>query len=100
MCGSEGAPAGVTEALAMVDRALDYLNAADMAGLPACVQAEALRSLGRAEAKYTAARASVLGAFAAQGGFEDDGQGTARTWLKWQTRVTIGAAARTVAWVR
>jgi len=59
----------------MLDRALSYLTAADAASLPAAVQAEALRALGRAEAKHTAARARVLGAFAAQGGFSDDGHG-------------------------
>jgi len=100
MCDGRGSPAGVTEALAMLGRALDHLNAADVASLPASVQAEALRALGRAEAKYTAARARVLGAFAVQGGFEDDGHGTARTWLMWQTRVTAGAAVGAIAWAR
>jgi hypothetical protein len=100
VCDGEGSPAGVTEALGMLHRALDHLNAADAASLPSDVQAEALRALERAEGKHTAARARVLGAFAAQGGFEDDGHGTARTWLKWQTRVTQAAAAGVVAWVR
>ncbi len=36
----------------------------------------------------------------AQGGFEDDGHGTARTWLKWQTRITTGAAAGAIGWAR
>jgi hypothetical protein len=84
MCEGQGSPTGVTEALAMLGRALDHLNAADVASLPACVQAEALRALGRAEAQHAAARARVLGAFAVQGGFEDDGHGSARSWLKWQ----------------
>jgi hypothetical protein len=100
MCDSQGSPTGLSDALALLDRALDHLNATDAASLPASVQAEALRALGRAEAKHTAARARVLGAFAAQGGFEDDAHGTARTWLKWQTRVTHGAAAATVASAR
>src|SRR5215472_3878708 len=100
MCGEQGSPADVAEALAMLGRALDHLNAADVASLPASVQAEALRALGQAEAKHTAARARALGAFAAQGGFEDDGHGTARTWLKWQTRITTGAAAGAIGWVR
>jgi len=90
----------MAEALAMLDRALDHLNTADVASLPPAVQAEALRALERAEAKHTAARARALGAFAGQGGFEDDGHGTARAWLKWQTRVTAGAAAAAVAWAR
>src|SRR6266853_3078720 len=100
MCDSQGSPAGLADALAMLGRALDHLNAADVASLPAAVQAEALRALGRAEARHTAARARVLGAFAGQGGFEDDAHGTARAWLKWQTRVTNGAAASAVAWAR
>jgi hypothetical protein len=84
----------------MLDHALDHLNATDAASLPASVQAEALRALARAEAKHAAARARVLGAFAVQGGFEGDGHGTARTWVRWQTRVTTGAAAAAVGQAR
>src|SRR6516162_8228211 len=84
----------------MLHRALDHLNAAEVAFLPSGVQAEALRALGRAEAKHTAARARVLAAFAAQGGHEDDGHGTARTWLKWQTQITGSAATCAVGWAR
>src|SRR5262249_46125617 len=100
VCDGQGSPTGVTEALAMLGRALDHLNAADMASLPTSVQADALRALGQAQAKQTAARARGLGAFAAQGGCEEDGHGTARTWLKWQTRITTGAAAGAIGWVR
>jgi hypothetical protein len=100
MCDGRGSPGSVTEALALLSSALDHLNAADVASLPAQVQAEALRALGQAEAKHTAARSRMLGAFAAQGGFQDDGHGTARTWLKWHTRVTTGAAAAAMGWVR
>jgi hypothetical protein len=90
----------VPGALAMLDRALDVLNAADAGSLPAAVQADALRMLERAEAKHTAARARMLTAFAAQAGHEADGQGSARVWLRWQTRVTRGAAAGAVGWAR
>jgi Domain of unknown function (DUF222) len=100
MGDSQYQPATVTEALAMLDRALDHLNAADHACLPAAVQAEALRALARAAAKHTAAHAGVLAAFAGQAAYEDDGHGSARTWLRWQTRVTPGAAAGAVGWVR
>jgi hypothetical protein len=100
MCDGLGQPSGVTEALGMLDRALDHLNAADAASLPASVQAEALRALERAGAKHTAARSRVLAAFAGQAAYEDDGQGSAGTWLKWQTRVTKGAAAGAVGWAR
>ena len=100
MCDGEGSPTSVGQALVMLDRALDHLNAADVASLPSGVQAEALRALERAQAKHTSARGRVLAAFAAQGGFEDDGHGTARTWLKWQTQVTTSAAAGAVGRAR
>ena len=100
MCGRPEGPSSVTEALAMLDRALDHLSTADAALLPAGVQAETLRALERAAAKHTVARARVLAAFAGQAAYEDDGQGSARTWLAWQTRVTPGAAAGAVGWAR
>ena len=99
MCGPEE-PVSVSAAVAMLDRALDVLAAADAGSLPVVVQAEVLRALGRAEAKQVAARSRVLAAFTAQDGCEDDGQGSARMWLRWQTRVTKGAAAGAVGWAR
>src|SRR5262249_47449303 len=96
----EAQPSTVGAALGMLDRALDTLNAADLATVPASVQAETLRALERAESKHTAARARALAAFTAQDGDEADGQGSARVWLKWQTRVTSGAAAGAVGWVK
>src|SRR5436190_19570614 len=96
----EQKPLTVSAALVMLDRALGALNAADAASLPTAVQAQALRALERAEAKHTAARARVLAAFTAQDGYEDDGQGSARLWLGWQTRVTKAAAAGIVGWAR
>ena len=107
MCQSPQEPANglpeqvsVSAALAMLDRALAVLAAADAGSLPVVVQAEALRALERAEARHTAARAQILAAFTAQDGYEGDGQGSARTWLRWQTRVTKGAAAGAAAWAR
>ena len=99
MCG-EQEPANVAEALSMLDRALGALAAADAGSLPTPVQAHALRALERAEARHTAARAQFLAAFTAQDGYEDDGQGSARMWLRWQTRVTTAAAAGAVGWMR
>jgi Domain of unknown function (DUF222)/HNH endonuclease len=93
-------PATPAAALVMLEAALDALNAADAASLPGAIQAECLRALERAEAKHTAARARVLASFTAQGGFEGDGQGCARSWLKWQTRITGGAAAAAAGWAR
>src|SRR5215469_13479159 len=62
--------------------------------------AQALRALERAEARHTAARAQILAAFSAQDGYQDDGHGSARVWLKWQTRVTRAAAVTAVGWAR
>ena len=84
----------------MAHAGLAYLATADMASLPAAAQAECLRGLERAESLHTAARAGVLAAFMSCGGCEDDGQGSARAWLRWQTRITSGAAAGAVGWAR
>ncbi|HEY6277504.1 MAG TPA: DUF222 domain-containing protein [Streptosporangiaceae bacterium] len=93
-------PVSVSGALAMLDRALDALNAADAGSLPTSIQAEALLALERAEAKHTTARAQMLTAFEAQAGYQADAQGSARTWLRWQARITKGAAAVALAWTR
>ncbi|HUA28732.1 MAG TPA: DUF222 domain-containing protein, partial [Streptosporangiaceae bacterium] len=61
---------------------------------------ECLRGLERAEAVHTAARANVLAAFCSGGGYQDDGHGSAKTWLRWQARVTSGAAAGALGWMR
>ena len=87
-------------AVAMAHAGLAYLASADMASLPAAAQAECLRGLERAESLHTAARAGALAAFMSCGGCEDDGQGSARAWLRWQTRITSGAAAGAVGWAR
>ena len=100
MCDGRYQPSSVTGALRMLDLALDYLNAADAASLPSAIQAESLRALERADAKQTAARARMLAAFAGQAAYEGDGHGSPSTWLRWQTRVTRGAAAGAVGWVR
>jgi hypothetical protein len=84
----------------MARAGLGWLAGADVASLPTESQAGLLRDLERAESALTAARAAVLGAFAAQAGFEDDGQGSARSWLRWQARTTTGAAAGAMGWMR
>ncbi|MFI5066416.1 MAG: DUF222 domain-containing protein [Streptosporangiales bacterium] len=87
-------------ALAAVRDGLHYLSSVDAAGLPAVAQADCLRGLARAEAAHTAAQARMLAAFSAGGGYEDDGQGSAQVWLRWQTRITRGAAAAATGWVK
>jgi hypothetical protein len=94
------APATAAEAVAMARAGLAWLAAADATALTGIEQAECLRGLERAEAVHTAARATVLAAFCSGGGYEDDGHGSAKTWLRWQTRVTPGAAAGAMGWMR
>ena len=98
--GSAQQPTDVPAALVMLDQALQVLAGAEAASLPTGTQAQALRVLEVAEARHTAARARFLSAFAAQDGYEADGQGSARTWLRWQTRITKAAAAGAVGWAR
>lgn len=93
-------PASASEALAMLDAALDYLTGFDAASLSAAEQGSCLTALERAASKHTMARASVLAAFTGQGGFQDDGQHSARAWLVWRTSVTAGAAAGAVGWMK
>ena len=93
-------PATAAEALTALEGALDYLNGTDAASLPAAEQASCLKALERAESKHTAARAAILAAFTARATFQDDGQHSARAWLKWQTSVTAGAAAGAVGWMK
>jgi Domain of unknown function (DUF222)/HNH endonuclease len=100
MCRTGQAPSSVTEALAAVQAGLAYLNRLDAAGLPGRVQAQCLRGLARAESAQTAAQARLLGAFSASCAYEDDGQGSARGWLRWQTQITTGAADGAVGWMR
>jgi hypothetical protein len=92
--------ATISAALASLESALDFLAGADAASLPTAEQASCLAALERVASRHTAVRASILAAFSAQGGFADDGQHSARTWLVWQTRVTAGAAAGAVGWMK
>jgi hypothetical protein len=72
-------------------------TAGDLTG---AARAECLRGLERVESAHTAARASVLRAFSDAGDFENDGHRSARSWLRWQTRVTGAAAVGAVGWMR
>jgi hypothetical protein len=93
-------PATAGEALSAISAGLCWLAAADAGSLTTAEQADCLRALERAASVHTAARARVLAAFYAQDGCQDDGHGSARTWLRWQTRVTSGAAAAAISWMR
>jgi Domain of unknown function (DUF222)/HNH endonuclease len=94
------APATAAQAVAMVQAGLGWLATTDAASLPAAVQADTLRGLERATSMHTAAQSRVLSAFCAQDGYQDDGHGSPRTWLTWQTRTTRGAAGLAMRWMR
>jgi hypothetical protein len=93
------APANAGQALAMMQAALSYL-----AKTPPTAEAEALADvltgLERAEAQLTAARARALSGFCAGHGYEAEGQHGPKPWLRAFTRVTRGAAAGAMAWMR
>jgi Domain of unknown function (DUF222)/HNH endonuclease len=93
-------PATAGEALSAISAGLDFLNAADVASLTTAEQAGCLRALEQASARHTAARSRVLAAFHAQDGSVGDGHGSTRTWLKWQTRISGGAASDAMGWMR
>jgi hypothetical protein len=84
----------------MLNAGLGWLAAADATTLTSAEQAECLRGLEQAQSRHTAARSKVMAAFAAGGGHEGDGHPTVRSWLVWQTRLTKGAAAGAVGWMR
>src|SRR6516165_2034602 len=102
MClsGQSPKPDTIAEAMAMAEAGLAHLANVNATSLTTGEQADCLRALERMESRHTAARASVLSAFAGTGGHEDDGHGSAKAWLKWQTRVTGGAAAGAMGWAR
>jgi len=93
-------PASADEALEMLTAAMGYLAAADATAMTAEEQARCLRVLERATSVGTAARTSVLGAFAAGKGYAADADYSARSWLMHQTGITRGASVFHTAWVR
>jgi Domain of unknown function (DUF222)/HNH endonuclease len=91
---------GIGAAVAAVRAGLEFLASADMAGLPCEVLAGAVRGLSEAESVHLAARSRLLSAFSAQDAQVADGHPTTKSWLRWQTRATSGAAGAAVGWMR
>jgi hypothetical protein len=96
--GGDGASAA--GAIAAVLGGLGSLARLSAADLPAAGQADCLRALEQAESMLVAARSAALAAFTASAAYTDDGQYSPKSWLTAQTRVTRGAAAGSVAWMR
>jgi hypothetical protein len=78
---------------------MGYLSA-DASEMAAEAQAERLLALEEMDAVKTAARAKILAAFTAAQGYAADADYSPRSWLIHRTRVTRGAAAGHLAWVR
>jgi hypothetical protein len=89
-----------SEALGMLRAVMSYLSSADAAEMAAEAQAECLLELEQRDAVKTATRARVLGAFTAAQGYSADADYSPRSWLIHRTRITKGAAAGHLAWVR
>ena len=87
------------EALAMLRAVMGYLSA-DATEMAAEAQADCLLVLEEMDAVKTATRARVLGAFTAAQGYSADADYSPRSWLIHRTRITKGAAAGHLAWVR
>jgi hypothetical protein len=100
MCLARQPPASAAEAISMAQAGLGWLAEADAAALTTAEQAGCLRALEQAASKHTAARSKILAAFHAQEGSAGDGHGSTRTWLKWQTRISGGAAGEAIGWMR
>jgi hypothetical protein len=91
--------ASTREALGMLHAVMGYLSA-DAGEMAAEAQAECLQALELLDAVKTATRARVLGAFTAGQGYAADADYSARSWLMHRTRISKGAAAMHLAWVR
>jgi hypothetical protein len=92
--------ASTREALRMLRTVMGYLSATDATAMAAEAQAECLLELEQLDAVKTATRAKVLGAFTAAQGYSADGDYSPRSWLIHRTKITKGAAATHLAWVR
>src|SRR5690348_6930943 len=92
--------ASAGEAMAMVHAGLAYIVGADAAAMSAAERARCLRELEEADSVATAARTSVLGAFAAGQDYAEDGAYSACSWLIYRTQVTKGAAVDHTGWVK
>jgi uncharacterized protein DUF222 len=86
--------------MALVHAGLAFLAQADATAMSAEERARCLREMEQADAVATAARAVVLGAFAAGQGYADDGDYSACSWLIHRTQVTKGAAVDHTGWVK
>jgi uncharacterized protein DUF222 len=92
--------ASASEAMDMVYAGLRFLADANATGMSAEEQAGCLQRMERVASVTTAARASVLGAFATGKGYSADADYSPRAWLIHKTGITRGAAVSYTAWAK
>src|SRR5689334_11885643 len=92
--------ASADEAMAMVHAGFAYIATADATAMSAAERTRCLRELEQADSVATAARTSVLGAFAAGQDYVDDGDYSPCSWLIHRTQVTKGTAVDHTGWVK
>jgi Domain of unknown function (DUF222) len=90
----------VGEALGAAMSAWRYLAAADAAELPAGVTAEILRALEKLDSAEAAVRGRLLWHFDVQRGYDGEGFGGVRSFIRFGTRVTKGQADAHVGLMR
>ena len=93
-------PSTAAEALACARAGLAFLATVDAASLTGAERADLLRGLCQAESQHLAARSTVLAGFDRAGDYTGDAAASAKSWLRWQARVTRPAAGAAVAWTR
>jgi len=90
----------VADALEMMNAGLDYLNDPGVSELDPASCGAVLKSLGKVQAKFTAAHASVLAKFDAADAHDNDGYGNSAAWLMAMTDMTKPDARTTVRRMR
>src|SRR5215475_10935748 len=101
MCVAEGSPvtpSTAVDAVAAVRAGLGFLAGLDARDLTGAEQADLLRAPAGVESMQLAAASNVLMAFTVADHCLADAHRTARSWLRWQTRVTTAAAGGAVGW--
>ena len=92
--------ANETEALEAAMSAVKFLAEADATQRPASVTANLLRTLEKLDAAEAVARGKLLWYFDLERGFEGEGYGGTRNFIRYDTRVTLGQAKAHTALMR
>ena len=92
--------ASADRALEAITSGMRFLAELDAASMPGPVIADALRALEQADAMEAVARGRMLWMFDTDRGYEGEGYGGVRSFVRFGTRVTKGQANAHVALIR